>query len=635
MIRIDELHKFSDGTLDDVQNAFNDRLKGIRMQYLPQTIWRQRNKDNAGAMVQAIDKQLKTRRIMRSLEKFVSGRPYEEHAEFDESNTNVLEDSILQLEILSRRFFLKLNLPDHRILKDGGEGTEKSTEEIQKIKLEQGSKKQRHKYTIISDDIDALVEFDQKTILFNSMTKTKKPDDADNGEGPFIRSDRGLKRLTTSKGTETSKKTSTLKESSKAKSTTISSKSSKSSKSAKDQDDELIFVQDSNNTEYDDAEFGKAEMPMDQGEDLGKTDEQLNVEAVLKNDWYKKSRRGSSPDPELLRFTMNRLQIDNLTKELLVRPVYNLLKGTCKSCVELDYNMEECYCRQITPANFFFNNDLEYLRGGISDKKYTASNTKTKATRYEIQGIEDMVPTLWSPVKIVYDRYALLGISYWRTKRQTFYGYTTKVVSTHDVYSTKRIFSIISVKVNEWYGYGHLEEIIVKRNKLNNLDAHVLVYLAVNLHMFTRRTIIQARVEDLQLGVESYQKKLNLTRPRTRDVDMTKRPAYTTLSDPQGVIYKDKLKRKRFMSTDELYKFSDVTLNSILDTLDMKLHELHLGYNNTMRNRLWTTLYQQQTRIMIKAINQKLLERRLMRSLEKFVGGRDYGQDLRLLQRTI
>ncbi|GKG07690.1 hypothetical protein Tco_0330659, partial [Tanacetum coccineum] len=65
-----------DGTLDDVRNALNDRLKGIRMQYMPSTIWRQREKQNAGAMIQAIAKQLKTR-IMRSLEKFVGGRPYE------------------------------------------------------------------------------------------------------------------------------------------------------------------------------------------------------------------------------------------------------------------------------------------------------------------------------------------------------------------------------------------------------------------------------------------------------------------------------------------------------------------------------------------------------------------------------
>ncbi|GJX92612.1 hypothetical protein Tco_0347198 [Tanacetum coccineum] len=71
LMRIDELHKFSDGTLNDVRTALNDRLKGIQMKYLPQTIWRQSDKDKAGAMIQEIDKHLKTRRIMGSLEKFV------------------------------------------------------------------------------------------------------------------------------------------------------------------------------------------------------------------------------------------------------------------------------------------------------------------------------------------------------------------------------------------------------------------------------------------------------------------------------------------------------------------------------------------------------------------------------------
>nr|GFC85097.1 hypothetical protein [Tanacetum cinerariifolium] len=40
LMRIDELHKFSDGTINDVRNALDDRLKGIRMQYLSSTIWR-------------------------------------------------------------------------------------------------------------------------------------------------------------------------------------------------------------------------------------------------------------------------------------------------------------------------------------------------------------------------------------------------------------------------------------------------------------------------------------------------------------------------------------------------------------------------------------------------------------------
>ncbi|GJS20402.1 hypothetical protein Tco_0449034 [Tanacetum coccineum] len=115
----------------------------------------------------------------------------------------------------------------------------------------------------------------------------------------------------------------------------------------------------------------------------------------------------------------------------------------------------------------------------------------------------------------------------------------------------------------------------------------------------------------------------------------TPRLAYTTLSNPQGVIYEDKLKRKRFMRADELHKFSDGTLISVRDTLSQMLHELHLGYNKAMRRRKWTRLDLQRTRVMIKAINQKLLDRRIMRSLEKFIGGREYGEDLRLLQRTI
>nr|GEY59296.1 hypothetical protein [Tanacetum cinerariifolium] len=35
LMRIDELHKFSDGTLNDVRTALDDRLKGIRIKYLP------------------------------------------------------------------------------------------------------------------------------------------------------------------------------------------------------------------------------------------------------------------------------------------------------------------------------------------------------------------------------------------------------------------------------------------------------------------------------------------------------------------------------------------------------------------------------------------------------------------------
>ncbi|GKG34935.1 hypothetical protein Tco_0437631, partial [Tanacetum coccineum] len=35
------------------------------------------------------------------------------------------------------------------------------------------------------------------------------------------------------------------------------------------------------------------------------------------------------------------------------------------------------------------------------------STTKTKAAQYDLPGIEDKVPNIWSPVKVAYDKYVL------------------------------------------------------------------------------------------------------------------------------------------------------------------------------------------------------------------------------------
>ncbi|GKB03474.1 hypothetical protein Tco_0831617 [Tanacetum coccineum] len=48
----------------------------------------------------------------------------------------------------------------------------------------------------------------------------------------------------------------------------------------------------------------------------------------------------------------------------------------------------------------------------LQEKTYTTSIMKTKAARYEIEGIEDIVPMLWSPTKVGYDKYAFKGIKH-------------------------------------------------------------------------------------------------------------------------------------------------------------------------------------------------------------------------------
>nr|GEU75765.1 hypothetical protein [Tanacetum cinerariifolium] len=69
---------------------------------------------------------------------------------------------------------------------------------------------------------------------------------------------------------------------------------------------------------------------------------------------------------------------------------------------------------RVIPFDHFINNDLEYLSGGVSSRKYTTSVTKTKAADYgNIKWIEDLVPDrMWSQVPVSYDKHALWGISH-------------------------------------------------------------------------------------------------------------------------------------------------------------------------------------------------------------------------------
>ncbi|GJS15810.1 hypothetical protein Tco_0410282 [Tanacetum coccineum] len=119
LMRTDELHK---------------------MDYLTNETWSPETRRRAQVMISAIDRKLRDRRLMCNLEKFVGGRPVNsftmkmeillepasnklmvEHAEFDESNANVLERFYTSAGNPVKEILLKLNLPDHRILKDGGE----------------------------------------------------------------------------------------------------------------------------------------------------------------------------------------------------------------------------------------------------------------------------------------------------------------------------------------------------------------------------------------------------------------------------------------------------------------------------------------------------------------------------------
>ncbi|GJT48186.1 hypothetical protein Tco_0974343 [Tanacetum coccineum] len=235
------------------------------------------------------------------------------------------------------------------------------------------------------------------------------------------------------------------------------------------------------------------EEPAHQEFDIGATEEQSDKETsqhpncnLAREEGPRESFDELMDTPlDFSAFIMNQLKINTLTPELLAGPTCELMKGTCRSLVELEYLFEEVYKatmdqldwhnpewtgenphdqwrmplplilnsrgRQVIPFDHLINNDLVYLSGGVSSRTYATFVTKTKAADYgHIKWIEDLVPnTICSEVPVNYDKHALWGISHWGHKRQQFYGYATNMESTRDVYSKRRIIAVTKLQIVE------------------------------------------------------------------------------------------------------------------------------------------------------------------------------------------
>nr|GEU81619.1 ribonuclease H-like domain-containing protein [Tanacetum cinerariifolium]GEU81912.1 ribonuclease H-like domain-containing protein [Tanacetum cinerariifolium] len=138
--------------------------------------------------------------------------------------------------------------------------------------------------------------------------------------------------------------------------------------------------------------------------------------------------------------------------------------------------------------------------------------------------------------------------------------------------------------------------------KLTKLTIEERFAFNVSLRMFTRSIVIQRRMKDLQLGVESYQKKLNLTKPDTYRSDLKCKEAYTAYSNPIGFIYQNKDKQNRLMRIDKLHKFSDGTLNDVRTALDDCLKGIQMKY---LPQTVWRRNDKERAAAMIQAIDKE------------------------------
>ncbi|GJS64924.1 hypothetical protein Tco_0679488 [Tanacetum coccineum] len=201
------------------------------------------------------------------------------------------------------------------------------------------------------------------------------------------------------------------------------------------------------------------------------------------------------------KYMLNVLKIENLTQDTFLGPAFNLLKGTCSSSIELEYNFQKCF-NALTDKLDWNNPEGDHVT-------YTTSITKTKAARYEIKGIEDMVSKFSN--QTVYSTKAILGV-----KSNDIEDMLLLAVQ-HQSYSTRR-------REGERYCWTLCGPSYVHK-KSNPQDV----------------------LRSLPLSVESYQKKLIITKPQKTFPEIEFKEPYTPSYDPPGIVYEDLNKQKRVL----------------------------------------------------------------------------------------
>nr|GFB26484.1 hypothetical protein [Tanacetum cinerariifolium] len=260
--------------------------------------------------------------------------------------------------------------------------------------------------------IDRL-SYEADKIIFDTygervILKRRRDDDDDQGEGPFAGSDRGSKRQREGKEPESACAPLEPATRSAGRSTT-GSKSRQASASESVLQGSLCRLPLRLKNPHIRCLKQNKTLPTVQGS------AQTWIREIAKQADSRSSFNELLDTPiDFSNFIMNWLGVDTLTPELLARPTYELMKGSCKSLTELEYHLEEVYKamtdqldwinpegqryphnllqpiplildnrgRRVIPFAHFINNDLEYLRGGASSRKYTTSVTKTKAADY-------------------------------------------------------------------------------------------------------------------------------------------------------------------------------------------------------------------------------------------------------------
>ncbi|GJS41174.1 retrovirus-related pol polyprotein from transposon TNT 1-94 [Tanacetum coccineum] len=203
------------------------------------------------------------------------------------------------------------------------------------------------------------------------------------------------------------------------------------------------------------------------------------------------------------------------------------------------------------------------------------------------------------------------------------------------IYSNSKIIQVIKTYWELGHEHKFITEIVARRanecivsitepdyKNLNKNDIEDMYLLIMNgkvpdyaetgllwsLSVFIRSSVIWERVHDFQLGIESYQQKVNLTAPTISFPGVEKHKMFSIIYEPvHGIIYKNSKKEKRVMRHSEIHKFCDATLIRVLEGLKSYNNDVKYGYVQrelTNDEVEYLKLFEEEIEVRLKYRNQ-------------------------------
>ncbi|GJV25874.1 hypothetical protein Tco_1378569 [Tanacetum coccineum] len=344
------------------------------------------------------------------------------------------------------------------------------------------------------------------------------------------------------------------------------------------------------------------------------------------NNWASALKSTYAPPPEnsllaqtgdmaiFMDWYCKRQGITHLTLRDLEGPAFEIVKVFHPDVIHLQFQMEECHKLLTDQVDDTIHGNNVSCRPALSSRRRRQHIILKSA-------LEQLVLIQFTGMKRM--QYYIVGyvwiLSLWFQRQRYQLDRFSSEGDRRAVRTHMRILSVVRIEVFSMYGYNYMKKIVLRRADLKeyviaerdfkymypsdfedlyllNLQGHLnhlspedkkILTTAVNL--WTRNLVIRQRVEDFQLGIESYQTQLNLTKPRWEATGFEFKHDFTVIDSPRAVIFRDRYGVQMIMRFNEIHKFSDGTLQQIDEALDYRVKEFRINRTNPgMNARFWT-----------------------------------------------